>query len=261
MTPTKPMEYEFNAKSLVEVRTKVGLSQVEMAKKLGVPTTTLFRWETGKTKPDAGSLASIYSIAMENQIKPNFFTRRSGVKEKKPVRQKLLTMWDFQNMPVSAEDVPAIDKWIRNEMGKRFPSTTHRRFKAFSHTNQTDATDILLDLEWKVYEDNCDMDEELIDQSRSECLQSPENVILVIITQDRDYLDLIDELKLKGVRIYIMTTQNTSQKLIESVGKKRWIPWQGPSQNSSVTQPASNKVFSGNITLRPSNNNDYDDDE
>jgi DNA-binding XRE family transcriptional regulator len=261
MTPTKSGDYEYSFKSIVEVRTKLRLSQVDMAKKLGVPTTTLYRWETGATKPDASSLASIYSIAMENGIKPNFFPRRSQLKEKKPVREKLLIMWDFQNMPVSAKDVPEIDKWIRVEMGRRFPTTTRRRFKAFAHTSQTDATDALLDLEWKVYEDDSDMDEELIDQSRSECLQDPENVILVIITQDRDYAELIEELKLKGVRVYVMTSQNTGKNLIELVGNKRWILWPGPSKVLLVNQTISNRNFVINRPQVSSIQDDYDDDD
>ena len=234
MTPTKPGSYEFVYKNLVEVRNKLGFTQVEMAKKLGVPTTTLYRWETGATSPDAESLASIYSVAMENQVKPIFFLKRSQMKQKEPARQKLMVMWDFQNMPVSNEEIPAADKWLRDEVGKRFPTTTRRRFKAFSGVTQTKATDLLLDLNWKVWEDDCDMDDELIDQSRSECLQTPENIILVIISKDRDYSDLIDELKVKGVRTYLIAPKNASQKLIDSVGKKRWIIWEGHFPNPNI---------------------------
>jgi hypothetical protein len=225
------------------------------------------------TKQGACSLSYKSSGIAGNKIKPDFFKRRSKLKEKKPVRQKLLTMWDFQNMPVSADDVSDIDRWLRDMMGRRFPSTIRRRFKAFSHTSQTSATDILLELGWKVFEDDCDMDKDLIDQSRSECLQSPENITLIIITKDRDYLDLIEELKLKRVRVYVISPTDGSQDLIEAVGKKRWIPWQGSPKTGvmasinnnkrelSWNQPSLSRVSLGRAPLQSFNCNDYDDDD
>lgn len=81
MSPIKQGLYEFKKESLIEIRKKLGLSQGKMAELLGVPANTLSRWETGATIPDAGTLASIYSLARELGLDtPSFF----GVREDLP---------------------------------------------------------------------------------------------------------------------------------------------------------------------------------
>jgi len=81
MTPIKQGLYEFKKDSLIEIRRELGISQGKMAELLGVPANTLSRWETGTTIPDAGSLASIYSLAREYGIDtPSFF----GMREELP---------------------------------------------------------------------------------------------------------------------------------------------------------------------------------
>jgi len=258
MTPTKPGDYTFDPKSLIEIREKLKLSQTEMSKLLGVPANTLYRWETAATSPDASSLASIYSIAIARGIRPEFFSRRTPVTEKTKGRYKLIVMWDFQNVGVSSSDVTEVSKQIKGSLVAKFSSTKQHLFKVFSHPDQSDATDILSDLGWRIWEDDADMDDEIIDQSRSDCGAEPGATILVLITKDGDFVDMIDELKTKGVRIYLMAPKNANKDLIEAVGKKRWIlldapisnHYRGDSQSVAQTQPG---------TVHYSH--DYDDDE
>ena len=73
MGPTRSGKYQFNSESLVELRKTLRLTQSKMADLLGVPANTLSRWEKGWTIPDANSLASVYSVAMEHHAQPNFF--------------------------------------------------------------------------------------------------------------------------------------------------------------------------------------------
>ena len=221
MVPVKKAGYEFSPKSLVDIRTRIGLSQSKMAKLLGVPANTLSRWETGSTTPDATSLAAIYAVAAEAGITPNFFRRRRNMTE----RSRLIVMWDFQNLGVSAWDVPQVNAWIMEELDKRIPSAPFRLFKAFAQPYQSDATEVLQDLGWRVWEDNENIDDELIMQCKSDSGHDPKSTAIVLITNDGDYVEPIRDLKSKGVRIYLIAPASTSQKLISEIGQKRWIRW------------------------------------
>jgi transcriptional regulator with XRE-family HTH domain len=80
MAPIKQGLYEFKKDTLIEIRKELGVSQGKMAELLGVPANTLSRWETGATIPDAGSLASIYSLARDHGIDtPSFFGMREDL--------------------------------------------------------------------------------------------------------------------------------------------------------------------------------------
>ena len=232
MAPIQAGRYEFRPESLVEVRKRVGLSQAKMAKLLGVPANTLSRWETGTTTPDAESLAAIYSAAVEHGVTPNFFRRRRPVSKQSQQRSRLLTMWDFQNLGLSAWQVAQVNSWIRRELDKRFPATSYRRFKAFSHPFQSSAADQLENLGWRVWEDTEDMDEEIENQARSDCGQEPKDTVLVLITKDGDFADLAGDLNALGVLVYLISPAfGYSRELVEVVGNKRWIRLATPSAN------------------------------
>jgi len=81
MAPIKQGLYEFKKESLIEIRKELGISQGKMAELLDVPANTLSRWETGTTVPDAGALASIYSLAREHGIDTLMFF---GIREEFP---------------------------------------------------------------------------------------------------------------------------------------------------------------------------------
>ena len=141
------------------------------------------------TTPDAEALASIYSLAIERGVTPNFFQRRRASTKPSTGRSTLLAMWDFQNVATPVHQVRSLDSTIRGELNKRFTSASHRLFKAFGSLNQSSATDELMRLGWRVWEDDDDMDEEIIAQAKSDCGQDPQNTVLVLITQDGDYME------------------------------------------------------------------------
>ena len=224
MAPVKAGKYEFKPESLVRIREKLGIKQTKMAEMLGVPANTLSRWETGATSPDAESLAAVYSAAMDQGIIPDFFQRRRPVAKQAKAPSKLLVMWDFQNSGVRANRVSALNSWVRDEMEKRFPSTSYRRFKAFSHPNQEAASDKLQELGWRVFEDDVNMDEEITNQAKSDCGQEPNDTVLVIITKDGGFKELVNASKQNGVLVYLVTPpQGHSQSLVQAVGSKNWI--------------------------------------
>ena len=222
MTPINRSRYTFSPQSIVEVRKQLGLTQSKMADLIGVETNTLSRWETGAYPPDAEALAFIYSLAMQHGITPNFF-RGKGLG-----RNRLLVMWDFQNLGLAEHDVDKADTWLKQELNKRFPSISSRRFKAFAHTNQVVASEELMRLGWRVWEDDEDVDEDMIQQILSDCGQSPLETVLVILTKDGDFAETVRELIEKGVRVYLVAPEGSSQDLVDEIPNKRWIIWNGP---------------------------------
>ena len=112
MAPANNGNFRFDPTSIVDLRNKLGLAQVDMARSLGVPSNTLSRWETGRATPDANSLAAIYSLAHDRGLNMNFF-RQVGVEH----RTRLVVVLDFQNLGVAARNVPKMDDFIMEMLG------------------------------------------------------------------------------------------------------------------------------------------------
>ena len=195
--------YEFRHQTLVELRTELELKQASMAKLLGVPQNTLSRWETGATPPDAKNLAKFYGIAMERKITPEFFRRRRPMAKKTTERTRLLVFWDFQNAGRAANRIQGVSDGIRTTLQKVFVGTSYQSFKAFAGVNQAAATENLIKAGWRVWEDDIDMDEELISQLRSDCGQEPQETVLVLIAKDRGYSEAIQNLKEQDIDVYL----------------------------------------------------------
>ena len=155
MAPVKPGRFEFDPGSIAQVRTRLGLNQKKLAALLSVPANTLSRWETGATTPDADSLAAIYSVAAQHGMSAQFFRRRGKMAKASKSRTRLLVFWDFQTLPMSASYVRKADEAIRQELGARFPAVSDSSFKAFSYPSDSQATDELLGLGWRVVGSGC----------------------------------------------------------------------------------------------------------
>lgn len=242
MAPAKQQNYRFSPQSIVELRKRLGLSQAALARSIGVPPNTLSRWEIGATTPDASSLAAIHSVAMESGITPSFFRKRKG-KKQTAKRTRLLVVWDFENLTALEHYVPNIDAWVREECDKRFPKTTQRTFKAFVRASRWNLaignmTEKLDDLGWEVWEESDEVDEEIIHHSKSDCGHEPLRTILVLMTRDGDYVEMIGELKAKGVIVYLLGVE-FGQDLVTTVGKKRLIELPPPEKSPWISASAS----------------------
>ena len=183
--------------------------------------TAISRWEKGLVTPDAKSLAVIYSVAKEGRIEPLFFKEKEA--KTKEGRSNLFVSWDYQNIPISAYEAGEKAKLIRDELIKRFSSVSHSVFKVFASSMYAFATKEISKHSWRLQEFNYDIDEELDSQSWSDCNQAPKDTIFVLITRDGDYVELIEELRRKGVRVYLMAPEGSGKQLVEAVGRKRWI--------------------------------------
>lgn len=224
MAPIKAGKYEYKPETLVRLREEMGLTQAKMAERLGVPSNTLSRWETGATKPDAESLAAIYSLAMEKGITPVFFQKRRPMVKQSKGRSRLLVMWDVQNVSPPAQRVSPMTSWIREELDRRFANASYRSYKAFARPQQAAATDVLEQLGWRVWEDDEDIDDEIIAQAKSDCGQEPTDTTLVLIANDGDYMKLVTDLQTQSVQVYLITSQDMYNKeLVEKVSRKLWI--------------------------------------
>lgn len=257
MAPTKPGRYVYRPESLVQLRKELGLTQTRMAEALGVPANTLSRWENGATTPDAESLAAIYSVAMEQNIQPNFFRRRRPMPKPSTDRSRLVVMLDLQNIRALGSDSPPanplfqdflrpvgaveamsfdrvryIDSAIRRALDSRFAHAAYRLYKAFAGLHGDGTADELEKLGWRIWEYRDDLGDEMASQARSDCSQTPHDTTLVLITKDRDCSELVYDLQQWGVAVYLFTTHHRyNENLVRAVGEKRWIqlPYPEPS--------------------------------
>ncbi|KTB47802.1 NYN domain/Helix-turn-helix [Dehalogenimonas alkenigignens] len=223
MAPLKSSLYVFNPEGILGVRNQLRLTQQQFADKLGVTKAAISRWEKGTVKPDADSLAGIYSIAVENRVQPEFFVKTQVKVEQG--RSRLIVAWDFQNLAVSPQEFGKRDSFIRTYLNQRFPTITYSLFKVFASPIHATTTTEMAKLGWRLQEFDHDVDEELDSQVWSDCNQNAENTIFVLITQDGDFAELINDLRQKGVRTYLIAPECSSQGLKDAVGKKGWIVW------------------------------------
>ena len=193
-----------------------------MAGRIGIAQNSLSRWETGVTTPDAKSLAAIYSVGAEEGIMPHFFVKEAA-KEPAQVRDTVLVYWDIQNLAPSFLNVTDWDTFIKSEVQRRVPRANRKLLKAFSSPTHQLATNQLEDKGWRVWEDHGDWDEEIYDQAMSDAGQSPGRTVVFLITTDGDHADTMEELRQRGVRVYLIAPSTVSRALTSVVGAKRWI--------------------------------------
>ena len=145
-------------------------------------------------------------------------------------RTRLLVVWDFSDFAPHPQHVPNVDAWVREVCEKRISTAAQRTFKAFVPATQWsspfDPGDALLDRGWKVWEEGEDLEEAIIEHCKSDCGQDPLDTTLVLVARDGDYSDMVNELKGRGVRVYLLGF-GCSQELVNAVGERRHIemPW------------------------------------
>ena len=237
MPPLKDGIYRFDPKSITTIRSQLQITQAKLAAELEVPPNTVSRWERGETAPDARALAAIHSIAMERGLTPAYFKKESPADS--AARTELLVNLDFQNLGLTANDVPAFDAWIRDELNRRFPHTANRWFKGFCALHQSAAAEELERMGWRIWEDSDDLDSEIVSQSRSDCGRKPANTILILGSRDGDFAGLITEMRGKGVMVYLTAPAGISQRLAQAVGEDWLIPWPSTGFGNRLQNPAS----------------------
>ena len=220
MAPVEKGSYRFDPRGIVDIRTRLGIAQFEMARLLGVPANTLSRWETGNTTPDAHSLAAIYSFAQERGLNPTFFRHLvSGH------RTRLVVILDFQDLGVSALSVKQMDSYLMEELDRIAPSTDREVFKAFASPDQVIGIAELKRLKWRVRIDESDQDEPIIQQVKSDCGHDPDDTILVICSKGGDFEVLVKEMQEWGVEVFMIVPPGASQDMLAAIGTDHRIQW------------------------------------
>ena len=152
----------------------------------------------------------------------NFFVKET-VKEPLEVRDTALVYWDIQNLAPSLVNVSEWDTFIKSEVHRRVPQVDRKLLKAFSNPTHQLATNQLEEKGWRVWEDYGDWDEEIYDQAMSDAGQSPRRTVVFLITTDGDHADTVQELRRRGVRVYLLAPSTASDALTSAVGARRWI--------------------------------------
>ena len=231
MAPIRPDHYDFafDPDSLGAIRKRLGLTQAILAEQLDVPVNTVSRWETGATTPDAKALAAIFSIAKANGANPQFFKRRASLKQPQDQRTRLLFVWDFQNHALDASDIE--DEWhyIHEYLKLRFPKACSNLSRwAYTALHQGQAAGELKRLGFEVYQGFFDADSQIIKDVQTACQDQPSNTVLVLVTDDGNFSELVSGLKQAGVDTYVLGTEECSERLRKSLGSGGVVPWDAP---------------------------------
>ncbi len=208
MARVQQSSYIFRKESLIEVRQRLGLSQSQMANRLQVPKNTLWRWETGATAPDANRLATIYSLAMENDHMPTFFAPAT---QKARVRDRVLVFWDGLSVAPMFHNGGEASRWVVDVASGLVREINHLRLKAYLNPSQHQLT-LQLEAEgWRIWEDEGDWYEYLFSQALADSGQEPDATVVLLITVDPDYADLVRELHRNRVQVYVIAPMQPFQ--------------------------------------------------
>ena len=123
---------------------------------------------------------------------------------------------DAQNLDLNQER----DKVIRAGT-KRFPAARVTLY-AFARPDQAGAIRKLGG--WSVKEGAANWDERIAEQARADTKKKPKSKVMFLATMDKGFVGLIQEMKQRGVRVYLFALPNVSPELVTAVGKKRLIP-------------------------------------
>ncbi len=230
MVPVRPGAFTFRRESISEVRQHLRLSQAQLAQHLGVPKNTVSRWETGATTPDADSLAAIYSIAREAGVVANFFAAdRTAV----PDRDIVWVYWEVSSAPVLYGDT---GESIIEAVERQVPHASRRVFKAFLASPHSWSRANLEGYGWRVrdrlsFTGLTNWKGRIYDEALSDACQNPARSAVFLEVSGPDYVDLVNELRDRGVVVYLLRRKNpwtvkllVGPDLLEAaVGKHRII--------------------------------------
>ena len=252
--PVSPgsFEYQFSPGALKQVRDKLSLSQAKLAARLDLPVNTISRWERGETTPDANSLAAIYSIARERGLEPEFFQKGVGMvtaKKKPPQplngrvvlnrqRTRLVMAWDFQNVALDAREAFDAEFYMCKFLPIAFPNVDKWDLRAYASGQHNDTVNAMRYFNLAQCYPNAD-NQIKQDARNLFCGQTsywywsqpnvdPKDTVLVFVSKDGDFADLLNEVGQAGVDVYLWAPSGCSRDLLGAVKKDNIIPWSHP---------------------------------
>ena len=118
---------------------------------------------------------------------------------------------------------------MRDYLGARFTETVESRLlKAFTSTAQVAAENQLDELGFRIWHDAYDLDDDIESQCRSDCGHNPERTVLVLVSGDGRFADLVRDMAADGVEILVWAPPDVDRELVESVDVDHLVPWSEP---------------------------------
>ncbi len=233
MPPVNPenFEYAFSPRVLVKLREQLGLSQAKLASLLEIPVNAVSRWETGATTPDAHTLAALYSIAMQQDITPEFFARKEAAVQMKERTHGVLA-WDYENVGLAEDEL--VEDWV--EMGQYlaalFPGARRNwNLRAYIGFHQWNVKPLLEKYGFQVASSITsfyNVDQQLITDVATACKANPQETLAVLVAKDRDYVESIQQLRRANVEVFLWAKEQCSERLVAAVGLDHVVPWYRP---------------------------------
>lgn len=216
--------YRFDPSSIAKMRTRLGIKQATMAVQLGVKKNVLSEWETGKAEPSLANLAAIYSIGVEHDHQPNFFTL---VKQQQPEARQASThttafvYWDAQNVAPRKSKEPEWREFIDEKVRECIPEASVHS-NAFISPNQERAFSQAK--RWNINKSRQNQDETIIRQIGKDTKESPESKVVFLVTFDGGYVNVVKEVQERGVTVYLITVlRKVSRRLLKTISGENVI--------------------------------------
>ena len=231
MVPIRPdhFDFTFDPNTLESLRKRLGLTQAVLAEQLDVPVNTVSRWETGATTPDARALAAIYSIAKRRGVTPQFFKRRASLTRTQNQRTNLVFVWDFENRGFDASNIVEEYLYIRKYLDLCFPKTrSSRHLRAYRAPHLQGVRVELERLGFIVVENHFNTGSQIIEHVQEACQTRPTKTVVILVTDDGNFSDMLLELKRTKVDTYVWGSDECSERLRKALGDGRFVHWDAP---------------------------------
>ena len=154
-------------------------------------------------------------------------------------RTRLGMMWDFQNVPLDADD--AFDAWFYMDkfLDIAFPGVDEWNLKVYASWEHNDAVKSLRYVD--VSQVGYNADSQIERDIRSFCNlgnsgirwgqaqgHDPKDTVLLLVSKDGDFADLLLEADQAGIDVYLWAPPRCSTDLLGVVRKDHVIPWNHP---------------------------------
>ncbi len=154
---------------------------------------------------------------------PTYF---APVRQKARVRDSVLVFWDGLSVAPMFHNGDQASRWIVDEAKRLAPNVKHLRLKAFLNLSQQQLASELEAQDWRIWQDDGDWYEYIFSQAAADSGQDPDATVVLLVTLDPDFADLVRELHKKGVQAYVMTPLQpfpTDRRLHEAVREGHMI--------------------------------------
>lgn len=126
-------------------------------------------------------------------------------------------LWDMQNVSPSAEHAAQVGAAIKKAVEKGEPQAA---FKGRVYYGPRQAPAVSRINGWKKSKCEGDCDPKVINDARSLAGQTPGSLAVFLVSKDKDYVDLIKDLKAKGAQVYLVAPrEGANRKLKDAVGQ------------------------------------------